>query len=186
MVQPGGVNVGLDEAFGVAAIQQATPKFDRTARFPGQFGQLPHLLAVLKVFLQQQFDEIGAFDVHVKGAIDRDPQGFQDRLRVEFVAVSHRVVAAKGMHQCGAIELFLALEIVIDHPLGGPCRFGDHIDARALQASCRKLDQGCIKDIVANLIGLGIFRTFSLWSGQILGPFLHVCACSGFVIGRAC
>jgi len=50
-----------------------------------------------------------------------------------------------------AVQLFLAVEVVIDHPFGGLRALGDGIDSCARQSLGNELGDGGLKDAIAGL-----------------------------------
>ena len=54
------------------------------------------------------------------------------------------------------VELLLAAEVVVDHPLGRAGVIGDLVDARAGDSRVGELPRGDLEDLAARLLGVAL------------------------------
>ena len=105
--------------------------------------------------------------------VERDLDDAPDRLgRIgvfdAFVAVE-RADLRVGLLQHRAVQPFLALEVVVDHPLRGARALGDRVDARPAQAMGRELLGRHGQDVGLRALGIvGEFVSRSLGRGFLL------------------
>jgi hypothetical protein len=107
------------------------------------------VLAVVDVLDADQADEVRMGLMVVEGELGQAPDG---RGRIEVLdvhALFGTADGAVGALEHGDEEPLLALEVVVDHPLGGARPRRDLVHARAREAVRRELVGGHVEDLAA-------------------------------------
>ena len=110
---------------------------------------LRHVLAVVDVLDADQADEVRMGLVVVEGELGQAADG---RGRIEIIDVDALLGTADGAVgalEDGDEEPFLALEVVVDHPLRRARPGRDLVHARAREAMGRELVRGHVEDLAA-------------------------------------
>jgi len=142
-----------DSSRDTAADQFAEHRNDgAVAQF--DFGQMRDVLPVMNVFVHHQSHEVGVFVVVVERRTDELAQGFVGGqcIHVETGFERPDVLVATSEH--GAVESFLAAEVVVDHPLDGVGARGDFIDACTAQALPGELLGGDREYVGSGTVGI--------------------------------
>src|SRR5580692_5154344 len=148
-----GLGPPLEGAAGVAALEDARDHRDDRAVEGGDRGRLGDELAVVDVLDRDEADEVGVRLLVIEGELG---EGAHRRHRVQMVDV-HLLGRPRGrvrLLEGGDVELLLAAEVVVDHPLGGAGPGGDLVDPRSRVAVARELADRDLEDLPAGALGV--------------------------------
>ena len=151
-------------ALGNAACDQPGQNFDHALVALGHVRDLAQVLGAVNVFVHHQADQLGMLRVIAHIMLDQPAQrlgrgaAFQIDRRLAFAD------AVVGAFEHGAVEIVLALEIVVDLALGRAAR--DLVDARTGKAFLHEFLRGDIDDLADRLLA-GLCMRSARWLGGL-------------------
>ena len=132
------------------------------------------MFGVVNIFVHDQSNEFGVGKVIIQRVFDVGAQRFKRRHFLEMPVCLGFADAAIGLLQHGAIKLFLAAKVIIDHPLGTAGLFGDFVNARAGQPLGGKFGGGHAQNISARGICVMQAAILGCSVGHTGAPFVQV------------
>ncbi|MOA01776.1 hypothetical protein D3C78_1211980 [compost metagenome] len=157
-VQVARLDAGTEDAGGHAAVEDFRHFGEDRLVQRADHLRLGQVRGVVDVLDADQADEVDVAVVVLEGELDH---AAQCRLRVQLVELERRFGGADvavELLQHGQVELLLAGEVVVDHPLGDVGALGDGIHPRAAQAVLGELGDGGEEDVLAGLLRVVLAR----------------------------
>src|SRR5690349_11246162 len=113
------VNVVTEHAFLSSALQNLIqPSNDGGIQLP-ELGGLLQMTTVMDVFDADETDEVRIVLVVIEGRLDQAMQRLAGIAAVDIELIFKGADAAIGRRQHCQVELLLAAEVIVDHPLRG-------------------------------------------------------------------
>ncbi|GAA1279153.1 hypothetical protein GCM10009579_43340 [Streptomyces javensis] len=171
-----GVGVTPEDALLPAAREDPGDQVDHRCAGLGQRLGLGQVLGPVDVLDGHQPDEVGVFGVVVEGQLGQVPDGLGGVQTGDVHGLFGLADAGVGALQDLDVELFLAAEVVVDHPLGGAGEGGYLVDAGPGVAALGEFAGGDVQDLGLGADGVAeaaVLRRLIAHAGPTLRPGLR-------------